>query len=197
MIGTTSEEEYQIAESIRVLDDEREELTKRIQSLCLELKRARERREITEMDRLEPSSLEEIEYYLYDDGMIDGARRERREQFWESYGMACSRLGPDTRQSNIGLIGNADALNIDTMKVFLSKVFDVLKPERNGYQYISIHGTLFEQKALRVSIEDHVFQLVELNGDYTENEIVRSEFSSLDALIEHVVANEIPRLVTG
>lgn len=103
----------------------------------------------------------EIEYYLFEDGMVSGSRYAEREKFWEEIGLDCSGYFPDINQVCLDLqMTRGCEMSFQKTMRALEMVIPHIKSNRDGNKKLGVFEyTLSEYGIYEIEVNDLGFFL--------------------------------------
>lgn len=162
---------------------ERDKLTARIVKISKKIEKLREEQELAQMQQpMKPE--EEIEYFLFEDGLVSGERYKARKKFWNDKGLWHSGYYPETSQIRLEVM-LYKSINENLEKVFatLEKVLPYIKVH-NGVKRLGVfEHSLSENGSYSIEITDESFDLVVHR--YGRKSAVKS-FDNLLSLLQYV-----------
>ena len=134
---------------------------------------------------------QEIEYFLFEDGFVDGERYKARQKYWNDKGWWKSGYSHEIQQVNLSLmLYKGDTANLEQTIKNVEEVLPFLKP-LNGKKRLDIfEHTLSEDGSWTVEIDDESFDLVVHR--YCRRS-VEKQFKTLRELIEYIQENHYYR----
>lgn len=165
------------------LYDERDALTDKIVKLSKQIEKLREQKEQEQMKQ-PMTPVQEMEYFLFEDGSVSGERYKAREKYWRDKGLWNSGYHPDIQQVNLQMMlykGEQD--NLEQTISTLEEVLPLLKAH-NGVKRVDIfEHTCSKNGSWSVEITDTSYDLI---LHYYHCKSVNKSFDSLRALVEYV-----------
>lgn len=128
--------------------------------------------------------VQEMEYFLFEDGSVSGERYKAREKYWRDKGLWNSGYHPDIQQVNLQMMlykGVQD--NLEQTISTVEEVLPLLKVH-NGVKRLGIfEHTCSENGNWSVEITDTSYDLI---LHYYHRKSVNKSFDSLRALVQYV-----------
>ena len=147
------------------------------------IKKTRQEQESCQMAS-EMTKEEKIDYFLFEDGWVDGERYDARQKFWNSVGLHQSGYFPETEQIQLELMlykGVGD--NFEQTVAVLQEVLPFVKPLK-GVKHLKIfEHTLSEYGSYGVEISEDSFDVVVWT--YGRKRTVKS-FDNLRSMVQYV-----------
>jgi hypothetical protein len=162
---------------------QRDNLTAQIVNIGKEIEKLREELELAQIRQpMKPE--EEIEYFLFEDGLVSGERYKAREKFWNDKGLWHSGYYPETSQIRLEVM-LYKGVNDNLEKVFttLEKVLPYIKVHNGVKQLGVFEHSLSENGSYAIEITDESFDLVVHR--YGRKSAVKS-FDNLLSLLQYV-----------
>lgn len=160
-----------------VFTDKIVKLSNKIEKLCEQKEKEKMKQPMT--------PVEEMEYFLFEDGCVSGARYKAREKFWQDKGFWHSGYLPDVEQINLQMMlykGEKD--NLEKTITSLEEVLPLLKVNAHGLKRLDIfEHTCSEHGSYSVEITDKSYDLIVHR--YHRKSTVKS-FDNLRSLVEYV-----------
>ena len=175
-----------IVEQLTPLYEQQEALNKKITALQKKRKKLREDKEKAQLQT--PMTKEqEIEYFLFEDGFVDGERYQARQKYWNDKGWWQSGYFHEIQQVNLSLmLYKGDADNLEKTIKNVEEVLPFLKP-LNGKKRLDIfEHTLSENGSWTVEIDDESFDLV---LHRYRRRSVEKQFKTLRELLKYIQKN--------
>lgn len=172
-----------LQDSISPLVTERDKLNMEIMSISDKIKKTRQEQESSQMAS-EMTKEEKIEYFLFEDGWVDGERYGARQKFWSSMGLYQSGYFPETEQIQLELMlykGACD--NLEQTVTALEDVLPLVKPLKGVKRLKIFEHTLSEYGSYRVEISETSFDVVVWT--YGRKSTVKS-FDNLRSMVQYV-----------
>ena len=139
---------------------ERDKLTAKIGNISKKIEKLREELELAQMQQpMKPE--DEIEYFLFEDGLVSGERYKAREKFWNNMGLWHSAYYPETSQIRLEIM-LYKGVNDNLEKVFttLEKVLPYIKKQEEVKRLGVFEHSLSENGSYAIEITDESFDLV-------------------------------------
>ena len=179
-----------IVEQLKPLYEQQEALNNKITALQKKRKKLREEKEKSQLQT--PMTKEqEIEYFLFEDGLVDRERYKARQKYWNNKGWWQSGYFHEIQQVNLRLmLYKGDTANLEKTTKSVEEVLPFLKP-LNGKKRLDIfEHTLSENGSWTVEIDDESFDLV---VHRYRRRSVEKQFKTLRELIEYIQENHYYR----
>jgi len=175
-----------IVEQLKPLYEQQEVLNKKITVLQKKRKELREDKEKAQLQA--PMTKEqEIEYFLFEDGFVEGERYKARQKYWNDKGWWQSRYFHEIQQVNLSLmLYKGDTDNLEKTIKNVEEVLPFLKPLGGKKRLDIFEHTLSENGSWTVEIDDESFDLV-LHRYHRRS--VEKQFKTLRELIEYIQEN--------
>lgn len=175
-----------IVEQLKPLYEQQEALNKKITALQKKRKTLREDKEKAQL-QTSMTKEQEIEYFLFEDGFVDGERYKARQKYWNDKGLWESGYFSEIQQVNLNLmLYKGDTANLEKTIKNVEEVLPFLKP-LNGKKRLGIfEHTLSENGNWTVEIDDESFDLV---LHHYHRRSVEKQFKTLRELIEYIQEN--------
>ena len=139
---------------------ERDALTKQIVKLSKQIEKLRGQKEKEQMKQ-PMTHLQQMEYFLFEDGSVSGERYKAREKYWRDKGLWNSGYFPETQQINLQMMlykGKKD--NLEQTIISLENVLPLIKIH-NGVKRLDIfENTCSEHGSWSVEITDNSYDLI-------------------------------------
>lgn len=149
-----------LKEKRKPLFEKRDNLNDSIMKISKQIEKLRIQREKEEM-ALPKTEQEEMEYFLFEDGLVNGERYKAREKYWETTGLWRSGYYPEIDQVCLKIMmykGLDD--NLEQTIETLEKVIPLLK-EREGVKRLGVfENTLSENGSYEVEISGNEYSLM-------------------------------------
>lgn len=162
---------------------ERDALTDKIVKLTKQIEKLRGQREKEQMKQ-PMTPIQEMEYFLFEDGSVSGERYKAREKYWRDKGLWNSGYFPELNQVNLQMMlykGEQD--NLEKTISTLEEVLPLLKVH-NGVKRLDIfEHTCSENGSWSVEITDTSYDLI---LHYYHRKSVNKSFDTLRALVQYV-----------
>lgn len=162
---------------------ERDALTDKIVKLTNQIEKVRGQREKEQMKQ-PMTPIQEMEYFLFEDGSVSGERYKAREKYWRDKGLWNSGYFPELNQVNLQMMlykGEQD--NLEKTISTLEEVLPLLKVH-NGVKRLDIfEHTCSENGSWSVEITDTSYDLI---LHYYHRKSVNKSFDTLRALVQYV-----------
>lgn len=162
---------------------ERDKLSVSIVKISKKIEKLREEQELAQMEQpMKPE--DEIEYFLFEDGWVSGARYKAREKFWNDKGLWHSGYFPEISQIHLEVM-LYKGVNDNLEKVFtaLEEALPYMKVH-NGVKRLGVfEHSLSENGSYAIEITDESFDLVVCR--YGRKSTVKS-FDNLLPLLQYV-----------
>lgn len=178
------------------LYDERDALTDKIVKLSKQIEKLREQKEQEQMKQ-PMTPVQEMEYFLFEDGSVSGERYKAREKYWRDKGLWNSGYHPDIQQVNLQMMlykGEQD--NLEQTISTIEEVLPLLKAH-NGVKRLDIfEHTCSKNGSWSVDISRHdpiLVQVVEQLGDKANGMCAKLRIYETDSdkyIIEEYDGNE-------
>jgi len=172
-----------LQDSISPLIAERDKLNRKIMSINDKIKKVRQEQETCQMAS-GMTKEEKIEYFLFEDGLVDGERYKARQKFWSSMRLHQSGYFPETEQIQLELMlykGIGD--NLEQTVTALEEVLPFIKPLKGVKRLKIFEHTLSEYGSYRVEISETSFDVVVWT--YGRKSTVKS-FDNLRSMVQYV-----------
>ena len=175
-----------IAEQLTPLYEQQEALNKKITALQKKRKKLREEKERAQLQT--PMTKEqEIEYFLFEDGLVNGERYKARQKYWNDKGWWQSGYFHEIQQVNLRLmLYKGDTANLEKTIKNVEEVLPFLKPLGGKKRLDVFEHTLSENGSWTVEIDDESFDLV-LHRYHRRS--VEKQFKTLRELIVYIQEN--------
>lgn len=172
-----------LEEKRKPLYAEREALGDKINKLSKQIEKLRGQKEKEQMNK-PMTPVQEMEYFLFEDGRVSGERYKAREKYWRTKGLWNSGYHPDIQQVNLQMMlykGEQD--NLEQTISTLEEVLPLLKVH-NGVKRLDIfEHTCSENGSWSVEITDTAYDLI---LHYYHRKSVNKSFDSLRTLVQYV-----------
>lgn len=175
-----------VEQLLKPLYEQHEALNKKITTLQKKRKKLREDKEKAQL-QTPVTKEQEIEYFLFEDGFVDGERHKARQKYWNGKGWWQSRYFHEIQQVNLSLmLYKGDTANLEKTIKNVEEVLPFLKP-LNGKKRLGIfEHTLSENGSWTVEIDDESFDLV---LHRYRRRSVEKQFKTLRELLEYIQKN--------
>lgn len=165
------------------LYDERDALTDKIVKLSKQIEKLRGQKEKEQMKQ-PMTPLQQMEYFLFEDGSVSGERYKAREKYWQDKGLWHSGYFPETQQINLKMMlykGEKD--NLEQTISSLEGVLPLIKIH-NGVKRLDIfEHTCSEYGSWSVEITDKSYDLIVHRWHRKSTE---KSFTTLRDLVKYV-----------
>ena len=162
---------------------QREKLNTKLQRISKQLEKLRDEKDREIMSR-PMTAQEQMQYFLFEDGLVSGERYKAREQYWQDRGLWSSGYFPDIQQINLKMMlykGEKD--NLEQTIQALEEVLPFIK-ERNGVKHLDIfEHTCSEDGCWSVEISEGSFDLI---LHHWRRRSVNQSFKTLRELVQYV-----------
>lgn len=133
------------------------------------------------------TEVEQIEYFLFEDGLVSGERYKERARFWESKGLWHSGYTPVKQQVYLKVMlykGEDD--NLEKTLLSLEQILPHLRPVDGIKEFGVFEYTLSENGVYCVEVKEGVYSLVVYR--YHRKSVLKV-FDSLRELLKYVQEN--------
>lgn len=172
-----------LQEKLKPLYAEREALGGKITKLISQIEKLRGQKEKEQMNQ-PMTPLQEMEYFLFEDGSVSGDRYKAREKYWRSKGLYSSGYYPELEQVRVKLMmykGEQD--NLELTISTLEEVIPLLKVHEGVKRLGIFEYTCSEYGVWGVEITDTSFDLIVHRWHRKSTE---KSFDSLRGLVQYV-----------
>ncbi len=162
---------------------ERDALNEKLSKLHKQIEKLREQKEKEQMNQ-PMNPVEEMEYFLFEDGRVSGERYNAREKYWHDKGLWSSGYFPEIEQINLKMMlykGKND--NLEQTISVLEQVIPLLKVHQGVKPLGVFESTCSEHGRYSVEITDTTFDLVVWR--WSRKSTVQS-FDNLRSIVEYV-----------
>lgn len=158
-------------------------LNEKISRIYKQIEKLREQKEKEQMKQ-PMSAVEEMEYFLFEDGNVSGERYKAREKYWHDKGLWHSGYFPEIEQINLKMMlykGEND--NLEQTVSVLEQVIPLLKVDQ-GVKHLGVfEHTCSEHGSYSVEIKNSSFDLIVWH--WSRKSTVKS-FDNLCDLVKYV-----------
>lgn len=179
-----------ILEQIEALKEKRKPLIdtsnileKQIHSISKQIHKLQEQQTILEIASLMTES-EQIEYFLFEDGLVAGERYKARSKFWSKSPLYLSGYNPETKQSafKLKLIkGGSESLESTISEI--ERILPFIKANNGVKKFGVFEHTLSEGGSYSVEITENSYSLYITSWSRTS--LIKS-FDNLRELVQYV-----------
>jgi len=162
---------------------DRDALTDKIVKLSKQIDKLREQKEKGQMKQ-EMTPEQEVEYFLFEDGLVSGERYKARQKYWRGKGLWNSGYFPELNQVNLKMMlykGKED--NLEQTISTLEEVIPMLKVHKGVKRLGIFEHTCSEDGSWSVEITDTSYDLI-LHRYHRKS--TEKSFDNLRALVEYV-----------
>lgn len=174
---------HALEEKRKPLYAERDALNDKIIKFTKQIEKLRNEKEKEQMKQ-PMTPVQEMEYFLFEDGSVSGDRYKARTQYWRDKGLYQSGYFPELNQVNLQMMlykGEQD--NLEQTINTLEEVLPLLKVH-NGVKRLDIfEHTCSENGSWSVEVTDTTYDLI---LHYYHRKSVNKSFDSLRALVQYV-----------
>lgn len=165
------------------LYDERDALNDKILKLSKQIEKLRGQKEKEQMKQ-PMTPVQQMEYFLFEDGSVSGERYKAREKYWQDKGLWHSGYFPETQQINLKMMlykGEKD--NLEQTITSLEDVLPLIKIH-NGVKRLDIfEHTCSEHGSWSAEITDKSYDLIVHRWHRKSTE---KSFTTLRDLVKYV-----------
>lgn len=172
-----------LEEKRKPLYAERGTLTDKIVKLSKQIEKLRGQKEEEQMKQ-PMTPVQEMEYFLFEDGSVSGERYKAREKYWRDKGLYSSGYYPELEQVSVKLMmykGEQD--NLEQTISTLEEVIPLLKIHDGVKRLDIFEHTCSENGSWSVEITDTSYDLI---LHYYHRKSVNKSFDTLRALVQYV-----------
>lgn len=166
---------------------ERDALNEKISKLSKQIEKLREQKEKEQMKK-PMLPVEEMEYFLFEDGYVSGERYKAREKYWRDKGLWRSGYFPEIQQVSLKMMlykGEGD--NFEQTVTTLEEVIPLLKTHSDGVKRLGIfEHTCSEDGSWSVEITESSFNLI---LHYYHRKGTEKSFDNLRDVVKYIQQN--------